>query len=96
MLNLVLAGVWLGLALLAFAQPHLNPGGREWIIPVFDWEVPVSWAALVLFAYNLVRWGASQRQRPKPSRPARPAETRIKASDPQWDLSQSNPRDNEK
>lgn len=97
MINLILAGVWLGLALLAFAQPHLNPGGREWTIPVFDWSLPVSWLALGFFGYNLVRWGAGQRRRPpKPSPAPRQHQPQREPSDPQWDFSQSNPHDESK
>jgi len=96
MLNLILAGVWLGLALLAFAQPHLNPGGQEWVIPVFDWVIPVSWAALAFFAYNLIRWAASQRHQSTTKPRPRPAETRIKSSDPQWDFSSQPPADESK
>lgn len=95
-LNLILAGVWLGMALVAFAQPHLDPGGREWVIPVFDWEIPVSWVALAFCIYNLVRWAAMQRSTPKSKPAPPPVDTRIQPSDPQWDFSRPGPRDEAK
>jgi len=54
MVNLILAAVWALAAAMIFALPLLNQDMGPWLIP--GTQVSMGWFALVLCAYNLVRW----------------------------------------
>jgi hypothetical protein len=54
MIYLVLATLWLALAVTAFLLPHLNPNVRPWTIPTTD--ISIGWLALAFLIYNLARW----------------------------------------
>jgi hypothetical protein len=61
MFHLVLAGIWLGLAVFAFLQP----GGQEWVIP--NTSISIGWIALAFFAYNVIRWRSSRGPMQRPT-----------------------------
>jgi hypothetical protein len=83
MLHLVLAAIWLGLAVFAFLQPHLNPG-QEWVIP--NTSISIGWIALAFFVYNVIRWRASRPAVPQhPAWQPRPEDK--KPTDPALDFS---------
>ena len=60
MIYLVMAVVWLGVAVAAFLLPRLNPNGPPWTIPNTD--ISVGWMALVFLVYNLARWWTNRKQ----------------------------------
>ncbi len=87
MINLVLAGVWLGVAVMAFLQT----GGQEWVIP--NTSIEIRWLALALFVYNLVRYGMSQAYRRRAAAPPLPEPPRHQPTDSQFDFSDPRPGD---
>jgi hypothetical protein len=84
-LYIVMALVWLSLAILAFVMPRLDPDGNPWTIP--NTEISIGWVGLFFFGYNLARWWATRKRqtdrrllRPTPARllhPERPADPNL-------------------
>jgi hypothetical protein len=55
MINLLLAAIWLVLALGLLAWPWLT-GGPPFKLKILDRQVWAVWPVLVVCAYNLIRW----------------------------------------
>jgi hypothetical protein len=70
MINLVLAFLWLCVALTAFLLPHFNPDGPPWTIPGSN--ISIGWLALAFLIYNLARWWTSRGMRQQDRRLLRP------------------------
>jgi hypothetical protein len=71
-LNLFLAAMWLTAAALLFLWPAVVPGARA--PTILDTGIPLAWGAVVLAAFNVLRWWttrASARQRQVQEREAR-------------------------
>jgi hypothetical protein len=58
MLYVILSLIWLGLAVVAFAMPWLDPHGRPWTFP--GTNISLGWVALAFFGYNVARWYAER------------------------------------
>jgi hypothetical protein len=91
-LYLVMAMVWLTLALAAFVMPHINPDGNPWTIP--NTQISAGWIGLLFFGYNMARWWGTRRRetdrrllRPTPARPVHPEQP----PDPNFNFSDKPP-----
>ncbi len=71
MIYLVMAILWLGLAVTAFLMPHIKPDGPTWTIP--NTNISVGWLALAFLVYNLTKWWSSKKQKPPDRRLLRPS-----------------------
>ena len=70
MVNLILAFIWLGIAVTAFVMPRIRPDGNPWTI--LDTGISIGWVAVAFFVYNVIRWWASgAKPEPRPLFPHR-------------------------
>jgi hypothetical protein len=76
MIYLMLAALWLGLALTAFLVPYFKP----WTIPNTD--ISVGWLALAFLLYNLARWWTTRRKQPPDRRLLHPSTRHFPRDEP--------------
>ena len=80
MIYLLMAVLWLGLALTAFLMPHVKPDGPAWTLP--NTNISVGWLALVFLVYNLARWWTTRVQKPRDRRLLRPVPRHAPKEEP--------------
>src|SRR5436305_718105 len=85
MVNLFLAFVWLVLGIILVGWHWLHP--ETGVFRIWASNVSVGWLALVLAAYNLIRWWSARSharalQRAEAARRAREAKNDQRGSDP--------------
>jgi hypothetical protein len=94
MIYLMMAVLWVGVALTAFLMPHFKPDGPAWTFPNTD--ISVGWVALVFLIYNLARWWTSRAQKPADRRLLRPVRRHApsdETSDPRFQFREGPPKE---
>ena len=93
MIYLLLAVLWLGLALTAFLMPVLKPDGPTWTIP--NTNISYGWVALAFLFYDVAHWWIKRGQKRPERRLLRPVTRHSpseEAPDPRFQFRERPPK----